>query len=132
VLTRADAYRLCVVNLVTGNPFYGLTNVNTSNAPIYGNAGSPEPLGVNTWAFLVGTYVDDEVQLYIDGQLEGTMTFPAGPRLNNRVLTLGDRYAGLIDELRLQAAPRSADWITIQHLSTTDALLQYGSPTPID
>ena len=58
-----------------------------------------------------------------------------GPSIRPRVYDPGghsrdfakkSRFDGVLDEVRLERATRSAEWIRVQHDSMRDALLDYG------
>lgn len=135
VLTRFDAYRLCAVHRFQDAPFFGLSNTVTEmmmTEEIFGNGIGSSPLVAGEWVTLAGTYASNDVEFYLDGQLEDWETFVAGPRENFQGLQLGNRYSGLIDELRLASSPRSSLWLEVQHLSMTDNLIDYGPCTPLN
>jgi hypothetical protein len=66
----------------------------------------------------------------------GTTQTDVAPQRLATTLTIGRRgnadsfVDGVLDELRLSAQPRSADWIAGQYASMTDTLITYGAPQP--
>ena len=89
--------------------------------------GATGPTNINSlvpgvWYFAAGTYdgASATANLYLNGILQSTRT-AATPLTSSTAgnVTLGHRagnpgffYSGLLDEVRIESAPRSADWVT--------------------
>ena len=92
----------------------------------YLNAG----VSLRQWNYLVYTYDNNVLQLYLDGQLASSEPKPSHAKLdaNANPFYVGSSYnpmAGKLDELRISKQPRSADWILEQHLSAQRVLITY-------
>ncbi|MGD8896220.1 MAG: DUF2341 domain-containing protein, partial [Acidobacteriota bacterium] len=96
---------------------------------------SDEPVPLNTWLYVVGVYDGtDNAYIYVDGVLRDTVS-GAGAPINSSASPVGigrdlddnETFDGLIDEVRVSAVPRSADWIAAQHLSMTDAFASFSA-----
>jgi hypothetical protein len=94
-------------------------------------------LPVNGWTYLAATYraEDGPLQIYRNGELEGTIVVDAAPRGrtvadSDEVVQMGRGFAGALDEVRVSNIARSAAWIRLQHASMSDALLMFGPPEP--
>jgi uncharacterized repeat protein (TIGR01451 family) len=99
------------------------------------------PLSSGTWHYVaaVVNYAHDSVEIYVDGQLQtssgGTdFTNSETPLTNSANCAIGSNddglssfFAGRIDEVRVAATSRSADWIRAQYLSMSDAFIAYGA-----
>jgi hypothetical protein len=82
-------------------------------------------------------YQGDRVSIYVDGALEASGSVDFGQQATSdtpsSMAFLGadangteDFYGGDIDEPRVAAGLRSADWIAAQHLSMTDNFILFG------
>jgi hypothetical protein len=88
---------------------------------------------VDTWYHVVGTKYtsgDDRVKVYKDGDLfyeDGGTNAPAG------TITWGNfdfgyhGFGGTMDEIRISAGTRSADWIAFEYCNMTGSCTTYGS-----
>lgn len=90
------------------------------------------------WHYVVATHASDELALYLDGVPQNVLIFQPGngaPDLSgNDPLTIGriageDRrgFDGVIDEVRISAVVRSAEWVAVQNAAVRDQLLTYGT-----
>ena len=86
------------------------------------------------WIYIVGTVDGSNIRYYKNGGLVNTISqtvAQAGTPLSFSIGRLGEyagfNFNGLIDEVRVSDTARSTEWIEAQYLSTTDALLTYGS-----
>lgn len=91
-------------------------------------------LAPNTWYHIVGTFdvSTDEVKIYINGALDRSTTDTTTLTANAQGMTLGQSPAGeywdgTIDEVRLSASIRSADWIRAEYLTGIDSMNSFGS-----
>jgi uncharacterized repeat protein (TIGR01451 family) len=101
-----------------------------------------DPLSASRWHYAVGVinYSQDSVAIYIDGVTQpttGTIDFTnlVTPDTNSSNSAIGSNdngtnpyFDGGIDEVRVAAVARSADWIAAQYLSMTDDFIAYGIP----
>jgi uncharacterized repeat protein (TIGR01451 family) len=99
------------------------------------------PLSSATWHYAVAVvnYAEDTVSFYVDGLLQTSVgdtdfTNSVTPLTNSANCAMGSNddglssfFAGRIDEARVAATSRSADWIRAQYLSMTDAFIAYGA-----
>lgn len=66
----------------------------------------------NAWAQLAVTLQGGKATLYVNGQQAGQGDLPANaPAVEGPLRLGGGGFAGLVDELQLSTAPRSADWL---------------------
>lgn len=93
------------------------------------------------WHYVVGVidYAGNAVTIYVDGvsqPLSDSPGFdaPVTDDTNSAIAALGSEddaccyfFDGRIDEVRVAATGRSADWITAQYASMTDNFITYGS-----
>jgi hypothetical protein len=97
---------------------------------------SPGPESRNTWYYVAGTYDGIELAIYINGVQTNNKT-PTQPGIlaSDQDVIIGalqdgaavvEYFDGLIAEVRLSAAARSADWIAAQYRVMSDAFLTYG------
>lgn len=90
----------------------------------------------DNWYYLAGVidYAGDELTVYVNGQLIGSMTASFGQTTTSDTTVTnaaigaqddgsGAFFNGDIDEVRIARTARSADWIAAQHLSITNAFL---------
>ena len=115
----------------------GCINYDATNACSDAQSGS---IAMDTWQLVAMTYDgagDETTRLYIDGTevTYAVQDTGSGNRASDASSTKtigrrssGDRhFAGRIDEVRISAVARSAEWIALQHRSMTDALLDFGA-----
>ena len=96
------------------------------------------------WYQIVGTYSQSplEAKIYINGQLYHTFTPPGTLndttgvplQISGRDSTASYTHRGLLDELRVSRAYRSADWIKAEYdtIAAHDAFTLYGDVMPGD
>ncbi|MBN1836987.1 MAG: DUF2341 domain-containing protein [Spirochaetales bacterium] len=101
----------------------------------YGNDGSKDVgakfgggLSGSTWYHLVGVYDGAVPQLraHLNGTRVETNAEIGSPLEQSIADTLIGTLDGIVDEVRVSARVRSADWIRAQYLSMTDGLITYG------
>jgi YD repeat-containing protein len=102
---------------------FGITAANGSDAQINGARTIP----TSQWTHVVGTFDGSTLRLYENGVAEQTTVAAAGPILygTSKDLVLGNDskyqtccpapWYGLLDELRISAVARSADWIATEY-----------------
>ena len=88
------------------------------------------------WIYMVGTYDRMTMRLYLNGIERATnpQTSPITSNnlvalaLGNRAYDVGTSYDlnGLLDEVRISATPRSAEWIFASYESGRDDLIDFG------
>lgn len=98
------------------------------------------------WHHLVGTWDGADLLFYIDGNLEGTLTFAGTMRSTANPTCIGSYNCsgypanqspdGRLDEVRLSNTARSGPWITTSYNNQSDpdtffALGEEGSPTAV-
>jgi len=106
---------------------------------------SSSPFSLTQWHYLVGVidYQGDAVSIYVDGQLihSGGVAFgdPTTDDTLSTRSTIGSHAAhnaffvdGLLDEIRVAAATRSADWIHAQYLSMVNQYLIFHGEESLD
>jgi hypothetical protein len=96
-------------------------------------------VALDTWHHVVATYTDGvEPILYVDGapQMVTVVAAPGGAIqddmgvevwLGNNPAGNVRNFQGTLDEVRLSASARSADWIAAQYLSMTGAFVTVGA-----
>ncbi|MBN1836056.1 MAG: DUF2341 domain-containing protein [Spirochaetales bacterium] len=127
---------------ITGPVMGGLTfniswdhDANNLSPAAYGNDGTKDTgakfgggLSGSTWYYLVGVY--DGAVLQLRAHMNGAqveVNTEMGSQLEQSVSdALIGTLDGIVDEVRISAEVRSADWIRAQYLSMTDALITYG------
>jgi hypothetical protein len=73
-----------------------------------------------TWHLAHGTFDGSNVKIYTEGVLRTTTAFSGAINNDNQALGIGqlpnglNKFAGLIDEVRVASVARSADWITTE------------------
>ena len=79
---------------------------------------STDDIPQDTWTYIVGTYDQSDLRLYINGFQDTTAPDTAAMQTSTTQFLIGGRPApsyftmpGLIDEVRLSNTPRSAAWI---------------------
>jgi len=88
----------------------------------------PCPMTLETWYYITSTFDGDRVRLYVNGEIVDTSkSIGMNPRSNNvNPLMLGGRYyedeiseffKGTMDEIRIERAARSAEWIKLCYLN---------------
>lgn len=100
-----------------------------------------ETIALHRWTHVAITFDSQGSalpQMFVDGVAVELLEAPEVPVVDvlpsdlDAPLTLGNRptndrrFDGILDELRLERAVRSADWLRVQHDSMRDALLEYG------
>jgi hypothetical protein len=99
------------------------------------DGGTVQSMTVGTWHHLVGTSDGKKVRLYVNGTLAATSdSIAAVPSLLTSADSLviggawhGEHVKGIMDEVRIESALRSADWIKLCYMNQKeqDALLQW-------
>lgn len=98
------------------------------------NYGRAESVDLDTgWHHLAGTISGGTARVFVDG-IDVTTDSTIGPLVADaQALHLGrhsaggsDHFEGGLDEMRVSAVARSADWIAAQYASMTDTLVSYG------
>ena len=104
---------------------------------------SNEAITASAWYFVVGTYDEETMRIYVNGVEKNTNTTPSGAiDDNSESLFIGDtsndtnfEFDGTIDEVRVSSIARSAEWIEAEYRSHRDNMLTYGSkensPAPV-
>ncbi|HOW71787.1 MAG TPA: DUF2341 domain-containing protein [Phycisphaerae bacterium] len=94
---------------------------------------SLEPLEADTWYYLVGTYDGETLKSYRDGVLVSLNEGPSGPPIAEtsslkfgRHAAAAQYFTGVVDEVQILAAARSADWIANQYATMVDDFILYG------
>lgn len=137
VLAKLPGYRLNVVRgEVTRNsalqprPFFNISEVIPSI--MQDNAFGDEAVSADQWTLLAGTYDTVSVRLFVDGTVAATTQSTLAPGANDEgVLRIGRWLHGGLDEIRISAEARTAEWIAVQYASMTDALIVYGRPEAV-
>jgi biopolymer transport protein ExbB len=81
-------------------------------------------IAASTWSQVAVTIGAGKVTVYINGAQTGTGAMPATSPAIEGEIRAGDGYQGLIDELELSGATRSADWIKLAYAAqSADAKL---------
>lgn len=81
------------------------------------DGGEAFPVEIDKWYYVVGTYDVDKIRLYINGEVvDSTAVISEPPYSNTTPLELGGRstvepFSGILDEVRVENARHSADWI---------------------
>lgn len=86
-----------------GQPLVGFFN------GAYHDLLAPQPVSINTWYHVAGTYDGSDLKLYLNGQLVNTVSVTSAPLQTNEPLFIGwkyggialDHFAGIIDEVRI-------------------------------
>ncbi len=90
----------------------------------------------DNWYHIVMTAKsNDEIKLYIDGELKDTTPFSGTIQDSGNKLTIGDyqgggfAFNGTIDEVRISNTARSADWVnqTFQMVSNQGSFVSFGA-----
>jgi hypothetical protein len=89
---------------------------------IYQDGGNLWPLAAGNWYYLVGTYDGDKIRYYVNGiAKDSTQSIGVNPSSSNQILSLGGRLgelvSGTMDEVRIENAVRSADWIKLCYMN---------------
>jgi hypothetical protein len=112
--------------------------VNLSETGSYDPAGGflehPGSEAVDTWQYVAGVHAGSTILLYVDGVLvaQNLASFPTLFDNSENVIIGAEQdgaanwFTGFIDEVRISASARSADWIAAQHQSMTDSFVNYG------
>ncbi len=102
---------------------------------------SSNPLTAGAWHLVTGTvdYASDtnNIKIYVDGALEATFshdfTNNAVPATNSTNAAIGSNedlgtpyFEGALDEARIAAKLRSAEWVSAQYASMTDKFATFG------
>jgi RHS repeat-associated protein len=107
--------------------FCGNTNDPSANMAINGGfqyAALDGSLALNTWHYLVTTYDGSTLRLFVDGvdsadtAASGSITYNTAEDLalgQRSPYSSGEYLPGNLDELRISAIARSADWITTEY-----------------
>jgi biopolymer transport protein ExbB len=81
-------------------------------------------LPANAWAHLVATLAAGKATLYVNGAQAAQGDLPAGAAAIEGAFRIGDGFTGLIDELQIDTAARSAEWVRFAHaVQSADAKL---------
>lgn len=80
-------------------------------------------LPTNAWAQVSAVLDAGRLTLHVNGSLAGSAALPAAPAIEGAI-AVGEGYAGLVDELVVAAASRSADFLRFAHAAqSADARL---------
>jgi len=116
--TPYSAYSMCF-NSNTNEPYANIAINGTMQS-----AGSSSALSLNTWHYMVTTYDGSTIRLFVDGSNVASTSASGSISYNtSQDLALGQRspyssseyVTGNLDELRVSAVPRSADWIAAEY-----------------
>ncbi len=105
-----------------------------------------DPFSEGTWSYVAAVvdYANDEITIYINGvpRVDSSSVDFANsstPNTNSASCALGSNvdgtssfFDGLIDEVRVAATARTAEWIAAQYLSMTDAFIAFGGEEDIE
>jgi biopolymer transport protein ExbB len=81
-------------------------------------------IAASTWSQIAVTIAAGKVTVYINGAQTATGAMPAAAPAIDGEIRAGDGFQGLIDELALSGATRSADWIKLAYAAqSADAKL---------
>jgi hypothetical protein len=114
-----DNYYLEATSDRTGSPPAGGGIFGGATTSVFGSSGLP----VNTWSYLAATYDGSTVRLYVNGTLVATQAATGSISVSTNQLQIGgdsiygQYFRGMIDEIRIYNAPRSA--VEIQADMTT-------------
>jgi YD repeat-containing protein len=97
----------------------------------------PATINDGNWHYVVGTYDGSYMRIYVDGQIGGSTAQTGGIDYSGATaadVTLGSRDAynngefmnGNLDEIRLSAIARSADWIASEYNNQSSPSTFYG------
>jgi autotransporter-associated beta strand protein len=132
---------------VGNNP--GVDQVNTTNRLCVGlrSSGSTgdilatqtSDVTLSNWVQVVGTLDGANLNLYVNGQLNAVTPTAAIPYSNSSQLWIGadsgrDYLNGKLDELRVENAPRSPNWIaaTYQNMASNSVFNSYAAATALN
>jgi len=132
---------------VGNNP--GVDQVNLTNRLCVGvrNSGSQgdvlatqtSAVTLSNWVQVTGTLDGGNLNLYVNGQLNSVTPTTATPYSNTSQLWIGadsgrDYLNGKMDELRMENAPRSANWIsaTYQNIASNSVFNSYSPATTLN
>ena len=105
--------------------------------PASGVVQSADQVTLNNWYYIVGVYRVDtrEMRVYTNGSLQGQMiSSEASVHISNQEVLIGvldngfvfdGFFDGSLDEVRISATNRSADWIAAQYLSMNDNFINF-------
>jgi hypothetical protein len=130
IVRKRDSYALRTIGDMTGNPGapQGVAWFTTADER---GVTADAPLARGQWTHLAMTYdgPSGEFALWVDGVLVQTRAPPSEDVTDSDFdLEMGLEAYGLVDEVRISTVARDAAWMSVQHLSMTDALLTFGSP----
>lgn len=89
-------------------------------------------LADSTWHMATGVIDGTLMSLYVDGVLDGDLAYPGGINNGAEDFRIGGNgadkgWGGLIDEVRISDAPRSADWIYAEYITMQDQMNTFSS-----
>jgi len=143
VLNKADNINKCIVGNYSGNSyshrryalqFYGSNVAATvANGTLSSNnvSSSFTASMLNKWHHVVGTFDGIDIELFLDGELKGTITPSFSPSAGIYYKIGSSRndsfFNGIIDEVRIYNSAATITQIQSQYLAGLDKLLSNGA-----
>jgi len=108
-----------------GRSAYQLEVCNNNFIAYINNDSIHAPASTGEYQHVVMTYNQDSLCLFVDGVLQRSKTKSGSISSNSNNLVIGTKYTGIIDEVRISASARSAEWIENDYNSGNNSLLIY-------
>jgi hypothetical protein len=127
-------YVYCTASANSGKMYFSITLAGYSNSE---GLDSIQDFPNSTWVYVTITLAGNVATIYWNGSEENSVdTFTLTPSqlgatqnwMGRSQFTADPYFQGVIDEVRLEGAPRGPGWIAAQYLSVTDTFIRYGSP----
>lgn len=85
---------------------------------------SPGSVSIGQWRHVAGTYDQTFMRIYVDGVLQGSLAKTGAISDYGQPITMGkyqhdgaSNFNGLLDEVRISTAARSADWVKLSYMN---------------
>ena len=142
VMGRSSGYNARPYALFMSASGSGYMFFSCNNGAFNGDISLTKPWAINQWNHIEATANGTSIQIYVNGQLSGSVANPNMANLNSSATafigydtgTSGYQLQGRMDEPRISSIARSTNWIWAEYMnmaSNATAFQTYGAATSI-